>query len=123
MIRRLQLILMLLCLGIFIFPKQAFDMPMSSSCCEAKTNTNSCCSKENKTTKPCHKEPAKKKNCNKERCSVCKVCHSSSITSVVLNQNNSLFYFNFNERQPHFGYHIQPIVDGSFNIWQPPKIA
>lgn len=123
MMRKFQLILMVFCLGIFVFPKQNFNAQLAqSSCCEAQKSDSDCCKKEEKKSDSCHHNFKKEKDC-KDNCTTCKTCNSGFVFSVVLNNfDNNLKTLVFEINNP-FSYYSQSPLARSFNIWQPPKLG
>ena len=123
MLRKFQLILMIFCLGIFVFPKQNFNAQVAqSSCCEAQKDTSDCCKKDEKKSDSCHHDSKKEKDC-KDNCTTCKTCSSGFVFSVVLNNfDNKLRkpIFTINNQ---FSYYSQSPLARTFNIWQPPKLG
>ena len=123
MLRKLQLLMMIFCLGIFVFPKQNFDVQVAQkSCCEVKTKTSDCCKKEEKKSDSCHHDSKKEKDC-KDNCTTCKTCSSGFVFSVILNsfdnKLNTLIFKNNNQ----YSYYSQSPLARTFNIWQPPKLG
>ena len=67
MLRKLQLILMIFCLGIFVFPKQNFNVQLAqSSCCEAQKSDSDCCEKGEKKSDSCHHDSKKEKRLQRQ---------------------------------------------------------
>lgn len=119
MAKKIQILIMIFCLGIFIFPKQNFfSVNEKSDCCKTE---KSCCDKSEK--KPCHGKENNKKSCEGN----CASCHSCGST-VVFNLENK----NISEDAIHIEFYspkvenlyLQPHLSSLFNsIWQPPKIG
>src|SRR6218665_1643553 len=103
MLRKLQLFMMIFCLGIFVFPKQNFNAQVAqSSCCESQTQNSDCCKKEDASSKACSHDSKKEKDC-KDNCTTCKTCSSGFVFSVVLNNfDNKLRTPIFEILQIHF---------------------
>ncbi|SHK14562.1 hypothetical protein SAMN05444371_1481 [Epilithonimonas mollis] len=123
MLRKLQLILMIFCLGIFVFPKQNFNAQVAqSSCCEVQKDSSDCCKKGEKKSDSCHHDSKKEKDC-KDNCTTCKTCSSGFVFSVVLNNLDNKLKTPFFTISNPFSYYSQSPSARSFNIWQPPKLG
>ncbi|WP_125201743.1 hypothetical protein [Chryseobacterium sp. SC28] len=123
MLRKLQLLLMIFCLGIFIFPNQNFATAVSeNSCCEAQTQSSDCCKKEEKKSNSCDHDSKKDKNC-KDNCSSCKICNAGFVFSVILNSLDNALNAPIFEISNPFSYNPRTPLERSFNIWQPPKLG
>ena len=123
MLRKFQLILMIFCLGIFVFPKQNFNVQLAqSSCCEAQKSDSDCCEKGEKKSDSCHHDSKKEKDC-KDNCTTCKTCSSGFVFSVVLNNLDNKLKTPVFEIKNQFSYQLQSPLARSFNIWQPPKLG
>lgn len=118
MAKKIQILIMLFCLGIFIFPKQSFIVNSEKSCCKTEKK---CCGKTEK--KSCHNEKNQKNSCEGN----CSNCHSCSFT-IVFNIANQCSYalednHNLNLKKVENLY-LQPYLSSLFiSIWQPPKIG
>lgn len=120
--RKFQFLLMILCLGIFIMPKQIIF---------AQSKTMECCQKKNDSSKSCHKQ---KGNCNSQHnkkgndcsgncCTSCGICSAFQISImksenfISLKKQNLIFKTqNFSYSEPFFNFYLK-------EIWQPPKIS
>ena len=123
MLRKFQLILMIFCLGIFVFPKQNFNAQLAqSSCCEAQKSDSDCCKKEEKKSDSCHHDSKKEKDC-KDNCSTCKTCNSGFVFSVILNNFDNKLKTPVFTLNNLFYYYSQSPLARTFNIWQPPKLG
>lgn len=118
MFKKLQVLIMIFCLGIFIFPKQNFyaQNMENMDCCKTEVKDTSCHDTENKDS-------------NKETQNHCKDCancnHCISLVNLNINKPETLeieaaitahkkavFIYN----NPHLSFNLQ-------EIWQPPKIG
>lgn len=123
MLRKLQLILMIFCLGIFVFSKQSYSIQLAqNSCCAVKTQSSDCCKKDQKRSDSCHHDSKKEKDC-KDNCATCKTCSSGFVFSVVLNNFDDKLKTPVFEIKNQFSHQLQSLLVRSFNIWQPPKLG
>lgn len=122
MAKRLQIVLMVFCLGVFIFPKQMVpaentEMP----CCKTEKTTKNCCGKSEKSA-PCHDSKKQSHSCD----SNCNNCSSCSFTVVFIGVNVSLDEFKIPQKISNKveTFYLQPNFSTlSKAIWQPPKIG
>lgn len=113
----IRLFTLVLCLGIFILPKQVFASSAQTEQCCVKDDSQACC----KTEKH-HKDSTKDDCQNQSHC--CNSCHSP---------NFSFFTKNHSEFSPTSGFLGTPFSNFKYStpyfssllkeIWQPPKIA
>lgn len=120
MAKKIQILMMIFCLGIFIFPKQNFiSTSETSDCCKTEKK---CCAKSEKKT--CHgKEENNKKSCEGN----CTNCHSCCSTVVINLDNKNILECipnqKFTAKKVEIFY-LQPHLSSLFiSIWQPPKIG
>ena len=119
MARKLQLLLMIFCLGIFVFPKQNVVMQLSqSSCCKTEKTDIS----DSKKSNSCDHHSKQEKEC-KDNCTTCKVCASCYAFSVIPTELKPEVFKISQSKHQLFSYKNQILLARSFNIWQPPKIA
>ena len=114
-----QLLIIILCLGLFIIPKQNFYAQQTEmSCCKTDSKKTDCCTH--------HKTSSDKQNHSKKSCNdCCKDCSFSANfhyvihfdellredTHTALAQSNRFEYKN-----PYISFSLH-------QIWQPPKIG
>lgn len=111
---------MIFCLGIFVFPKEKFNVQLTqTSCCEIQKENSDCCKKEEKKSDSCHHDSKKEKDCKDN----CKTCSSGFIFSVVLNDLDNKLKIPVFEINNLFSYYSQSPLARTFNIWQPPKLG
>lgn len=119
MAKKIQILMMIFCLGIFIFPKKNFIAANENSdCCKTEKN---CCDKSEK--KPCHGKENNKKSCEGS----CSNCHSCCSTVVFNFENKTTFETILNQKftsKKVENFYLQPHLSSLFiSIWQPPKIG
>lgn len=119
MVKKIQILMMIFCLGIFIFPKQNFISTSETfDCCKTEKN---CCGKSEK--KSCHNKKNDKKSCEGN----CANCHSCCSTVVINLDNKTIFENIFNQKftsKKVESFYLQPHLSSLFiSIWQPPKIG
>lgn len=119
MAKNIQILIMIFCLGIFIFPKQNFFYTSEKSdCCKTEKK---CCDKSEKKT--CHKEQKGKKSCEGN----CSNCQSCSTTVVLSFENKNILKLENNPAnitKKVENIYLQPYISSLFiSIWQPPKIG
>lgn len=121
MAKNFQILMMIFCLGIFVFPKQNILVANEKAdCCKTEKN---CCDKNKTENKDCHSNENDKKSCEGN----CANCHSCC-TSIVLsleNKNNfeAIIFQNLTSNKVE-NFYMQPHFSTLFiSIWQPPKIG
>ena len=119
MAKKIQILMMIFCLGIFIYPKQNFiSTSETSDCCKTEKN---CCGKSEK--KSCHSKKNDKKSCEGN----CANCHSCCSTLVFNLENKTILDFDKNQKftsKKVESFYLQPHFSSLFvSIWQPPKIG
>ena len=122
MAKKFQILTLIFCLGIFIFPKQIISVDSEKKdCCKTE---KSCCDKSKPEKKSCHQDKKEDKKSCKGNCSN---CHSCSFTLVFNLENKNILDFN---KSHHFiskkveNLYLQPHFSSLFvSIWQPPKIG
>lgn len=122
MAKKFQIVLMIFCLGIFIFPKQIFVVEKNEmSCCKKEKPSTDCCGKTEKSA-PCKDSKNKSHSCD-GNCSNCSSCAFTIVfiggeilCSELKTQNNISNKVEKIYLQPNFS-------KLSKAIWQPPKIS
>ena len=119
MAKKILILMMIFCLGIFFFPKQNFiSTSETSDCCKTEKN---CCGKSEK--KSCHSKKNDKKSCEGN----CANCHSCCSTLVFNLENKTILDFDKNQKftsKKVESFYLQPHLSSLFiSIWQPPKIG
>ena len=122
MAKKVQLILMIFCLGIFVVPKQIFfAKTQEMSCCNNEKPTKSCCEKEKSS--PCKDSKNKHHSCD-GNCTNCSFCASSIAFLKVEFQNEFENISQHNISQKVENFYLQPSLSQlPKKIWQPPKIS
>lgn len=119
MVKHIQVLLIIFCLGIFLIPKDNFYAQASmENCCKKDSKANSCCDKDHDN----HDTKDGKSSCNDDCCSSCATCHI-----VVENFSSKTVFFNHSsfktDRKLEFQYSDPHISDSLKDIWQPPKLG
>lgn len=123
MLRKLQFILMIFCLGIFVFPKQNFNVQFAqNTCCESQKQSSDCCKHSEKKSKSCHHESKKEKDC-KDDCTTCKMCSPGFVFSATQSGFKNELSKSFSDSKNQFSYNLNFWSTEIFNIWQPPKLG
>ena len=122
MAKKVQLILMIFCLGIFVVPKQIFFAENNEmSCCNKENPTKSCCDKEKSS--PCKDSKNKHHSCD-GNCTNCVFCSTSIVFLGVEFQNllEKISQKHISNKVENF--YLQPSLSQlPKKIWQPPKIS
>lgn len=119
MAKQLHILLMVFCLGIFIFPKQnALPQKEEMSCCQKETTKDCCASKE------APKESKEQNHSCEGDCSQCGGCAVSIVllipSQVSFPLEKSSTYISQKVETPY----LQPSLSAPNQaIWQPPKIS
>lgn len=124
MAKLVQIWLLVLCLGLFIIPKQYFIAQNSTeSCCAISlTQKEDHCKLEHKKDN-CHKEGKNKNHCT-GNCNNCDICHFSlAVFRMPIIHEIDLFITDENSKEETSLYITPEISDIFSKIWQPPKIA
>lgn len=121
MAKKVQFLLMIFCLGMFIFPKQLFSaQKQEMTCCEKEKTEKNCCDK-SENSKPC--DSNKSHSCD-GNCTNCRACSTSVVFLAVeikteLEKQNVLPISKQVEN-----FYLQPNLSQlPKKIWQPPKIS
>ncbi len=117
--KTLHIFTLILCLGIFLFPKQSFAMSSMklTECCTDTDKTKDCCSADAH-----HTDQHSKEDCSNSCCNICHSYASQVFFSDIKESNildKSFVGYKkavYNYSQPYFSSLLQ-------EIWQPPKIA
>lgn len=122
MAKRFQILLLILCLGIFIIPKQNFSAQSpDTSCCTKKISAKDCCKTKKNSKKPCHK--SEKSSCEGN----CPKCHMCSVSFVFFGINPSDKKADeiklISSTKEKFTYLTPEFSSANPKIWQPPKIG
>jgi hypothetical protein len=121
MAKRIQILLIVFCLGAFIIPKQNFfAQTLQQSCCDKK-DTRDCCTPEKEDKQPCHEN---EKNSCGDDCTSCKSCTASTVFtgSTVVEKITETPDFR-SPKSAKFSYLAPGFSDPNARIWQPPKIG
>mgnify|MGYP001160666665 FL=1 len=122
MAKKIQILTLIFCLGIFIFPKQSISVDSEKQdCCKTE---KTCCDKEKSEKKSCHNDKKDDKKSCKGNCSN---CHSCCSTLVFNLENKNILDFDKNQNfytKKVENLYLQPHFSSLFvSIWQPPKIG
>lgn len=120
MVGKLHTILLILCMGIFIMPKQLLSTP---------SNTMECCEKRDSSVQSCHKEKDKtpahshEAGCTGSCCAACGVCSvtvspalAADLFQPPVNKKFTAEAAKTPYTSPFFSFYLK-------EIWQPPKIS
>lgn len=122
MAKRLQILLMVFCLGIFIFPKQMISAENTEmSCCKTEKTTKDYCGKSEKSA-PCNDSKNKSHSCDGN----CNNCSSCLFTVVFIGVNVNVAESNVPQiiSNKVEKLYLQPNFSKLYKaIWQPPKIG
>lgn len=120
MLKSLKIFLIVLGLGIFIFPKQMIFSQNKMECSDHKTSDNKCCESS------CHPEKSKtnsqKNNCGDD-CNDCKSCSFHMVNNFVSPETKFKINSHFFANTLQFNYGDSYFSSAFQNIWQPPKIG
>nr|WP_314493841.1 hypothetical protein [uncultured Chryseobacterium sp.] len=110
---------MIICLGIFLIPKDNFYAQAShENCCKKDTSAKSCCEKSHNSPK----KENQKSSCNDDCCTSCTACtlYIDNIADTFVYAEHSGFASNpnlsFQYSDPYFSDRLR-------DIWQPPKLG
>lgn len=123
MARQLHIGFLILCLGLFIVPKQYFLAQNSSdSCCVVSVTKKDHCKAEHKKNS-CSKENQHKNHCT-GNCNNCDICHFSiAVFQVPMEPKIPEITTDLQIKKEQFTY-ITPEISSIYSkIWQPPKIG
>ena len=123
MAKQVQIWLLVLCLGLFIIPKQYF-VPASglNSCCSVSVSKNEKCKTEHQKD-DCHKDHDNKNHCT-GNCNNCDICHFAMVAfHLPTVQDGSPITMEIQAKKEKFSYITPEISDIFSKIWQPPKIG
>lgn len=118
-----QIITIIFCLGIFLIPKDNFyGQKMEETCCK-KSSGSDCCKKQHQEhSKENHNKKQKNSSCNDDCCSYCAICYSFIETPLSRSLKLDISFDKTNKNL-HFQY-SDPYISGRLKeIWQPPKIG
>lgn len=117
--KHLQFLIIVLCLGIFLIPKDNFYAQASQeNCCKSESKTESCCDKNHDS----HDKKDENSSCNDDCCSFCMTCHTfvENFSSKSIFPEIALFQ---TDQHLQFQYSDPYISDRLKDIWQPPKLG
>lgn len=122
MAKNIKIVLMIFCLGIFVFPKQIFFAETQEmSCCKNEKPSKSCCDKEKSS--PCKDSKNKHHSCD-GNCANCSFCSTSIAFLKVDFQNHIKRNSQNNISNKVENFYLQPNLSQlPKKIWQPPKIS
>jgi hypothetical protein len=123
MAKQVQIWLLVLCLGLFIVPKQYF-LPTAglNSCCSVSVSKKDKCKTEHEKD-DCHKDHNNKNHCT-GNCNNCDICHFAMTVFHLPKLNDTPSEsFDLQVKKERFSYITPEISDIFSKIWQPPKIG
>lgn len=121
MAKKLQILLMIFCLGIFIFPKQNSVFENNMSCCKTEKSQKEHC--QNSKKMPCHDSRSKKKSCE-GNCTNCNSCVSGIILAAEISKPAIIKVQQITISNKVENFYLQPYFSTLYKvIWQPPKIS
>jgi hypothetical protein len=123
-VKLIQLILIILCLGIFLIPKDNFYTQISQeNCCKSESGMDCCKNNHNKQdSKDNHHKKEQKSSCNDDCCSTCLACYTFIETPFSKSLQLEYSYYKSNKNS-QFEYSDPYLSSRLKEIWQPPKIA
>lgn len=118
MIKNVKVFFVILCLGIFLIPKN-FYAEATEACCSSELITAAdCCSDTHGSSK---NSEGKNDHCS-DSCNACGTCHSFTVFAFFITEQDEeapIFFV----AKDHFNYVTPEISDTYTKIWQPPKIG
>ncbi|MBW8362410.1 MAG: hypothetical protein K0M56_09530 [Kaistella sp.] len=122
MAKKFQILLLMLCLGIFILPKQIVDAQTPEiSCCEKESSQKDCCKTEKEPKKPCHEN---EENSCEGNCTKCHTCTISFVFFGITSGGKTTQLLNFiSLKKEKYTYLTPEFSTSDSKIWQPPKIG
>jgi len=119
-VKPFRFLFIILCLGIFLIPKDNFYAQVSQeNCCKTESKTKSCCDTEGDHSKESKKEH---QSCNDDCCSFCMTCHT--FLENNFSKDNFGEFTSFPTITKIQVQYIDPFISDSLKeIWQPPKLA
>lgn len=131
MAKHLHIWLLILCLGLFVIPKQYFlGQNVGESCSAVSITQQDHCKSDIKAghksdhkSDSCHKDGKNKNHCT-GNCNNCDICHFSiAVFQVPNHQEMPDLTVDFKNKKEDFSY-VTPEFSSIFSkIWQPPKIG
>lgn len=121
MARKLHILIVIFCLGIFIMPKQNFFAQLMQQDCCSTSASGDCCPAPENDSKPCHGK--EKKSCGGD-CTSCKSCSTTTVFASIapdikVTDNSTAA----GDSSKSFCYLSPEFTDRAAKIWQPPKIG
>ena len=109
---------MIICLGLFLVPKESLWSKTSLENCCTSTEMSDCCKTDGNST---HDKSKDGKHCDDDCCSTCVSCFH--VIASVDHKNSFIDIPFINEDLKEYSY-TQPIFSNSLKeIWQPPKLG
>lgn len=108
---------MVICLGIFVFPKQGFFSDTKMDCCSAQTEQMDCCNEEHENN------GQNSSDCGAGSCTSCHTCSISFFASITAPAQETVTAPKIAEQKPMFSNIQSSDSSGLKEIWQPPKIS
>ena len=124
MFKTVKIFLIILGLGVFIFPKQMFFAQSLEQSCNHKSGKKDCCKSGKKDS--CHSKSSKnnseKKNCGDD-CNNCQSCTVNFVLNYLAPEFNSTLKSQFFTKILIADYCNSYYSSSLQNIWQPPKLS
>lgn len=118
--KRLQIILMILALGLFLVPKQLLATSSAMDCCTSEQMAKNHCQH---TKKDNHHQSGDHKNCTGSSCTTCGTCTVFSISVLKADFIHLNSIATKIKSGQSFIYKEPALQNGICEIWQPPKIG
>ena len=110
---------MIICLGLFLVPKENLWSKTSLENCCTSTEMSDCCKTDENSN---HEKSKDGKHCNDDCCSTCSVCHTFVENSFT--KNNFWEIPTFESISKFQFEYADPFIPNSLQeIWQPPKLG
>ena len=120
MAKKLQFLVLVLCMGLFLMPRQnAMAGELEKSCCKMEQNAEKSCHEDQQTT-PCH--DSEKKACDSQ-CTHCNACTVASVSTPAFLQEYIRISKKFSGEKTSFAYILPDYSAAHAKIWQPPKLG
>lgn len=117
---KLQFLMLILCMGLFIVPKQLLSAP---------SQTMECCQQHKSSTKTCHNDkntsskPGKDAGCAGNCCTFCGICSVSATPAMASEPFGGPVKRKFVSNAAKTPYKSAFFSIHLMDIWQPPKIS
>ncbi len=119
---KFRILLLIICMGLFVFPVQNFSAKNSEMTCCSVGDKKDCCnsSKKEKDDAPCH-DSSKDNGC--KDCKSCQTCQTCTVLVNFISSISIELVKKVEIKTQNFTYISPEISDVTAKIWQPPKIG